>query len=71
MGDVKILIFNVAGELIKTLAEGNGIVTLGTEKAGKWDATNDHNEKVASGVYIYLVRSGGSKQKTGKIAILR
>ena len=71
LGDVKILIFNVAGELVKTLSEGNGVNSLGTEKVGKWDATNDSNEKIASGVYIYLVKSAGSKQRTGKIAILR
>ena len=71
MGDVQILIFNVAGELVKTLSEGNGIITLGNEKAGKWDVTNNSSEKVASGVYIYLVKSGGSKQKIGKIAVLR
>ncbi|MCX5782812.1 MAG: S8 family serine peptidase, partial [Elusimicrobia bacterium] len=71
MTDVKITIFNVAGELVKTLSEQSEIKTLGTEKCAEWNATNNSGEKVASGVYIYVLRSGDSKQKSGKIAVLR
>jgi hypothetical protein len=67
--DVKIFIYNIAGELVRTLEEGGGIESLVGSKIGKWDGRNENNEKCASGIYIYLIKSSGQKPKTEKVAI--
>lgn len=54
-GDLSIKIFNVRGELVKTLVDGRVATTSGTEL---WNGTNDSDAQVASGVYFYEVRSG-------------
>jgi flagellar hook assembly protein FlgD len=47
-GDVRIAIFDVQGNLIRTLiAEG-----VTDEKKIVWDATDDSGKKVSSGVYF-------------------
>jgi flagellar hook capping protein FlgD len=56
-GDVAIKIFNVRGELVRTLVDGS--YESGTHTA-TWNGTNDSNDSVASGVYFYEVRAGGS-----------
>ncbi|HUV59147.1 MAG TPA: CARDB domain-containing protein [Desulfatiglandales bacterium] len=65
---VKIYIYNVAGELVRTLEEGDGIEELAGSKIGKWDGRNESDEMVASGIYVYLIKSRGTK-KAEKIAI--
>lgn len=65
---VKIYIYNVAGELVRILEEGDEIETQAGSKLGRWDGRNENNEMVASGIYIYLIKSEGSK-KIEKIAI--
>jgi hypothetical protein len=78
---VKIHIYNIAGELVKTLdendlAEKKGVVkNIPPEEKAKtfiWDATNSDGEEVSYGVYLYVVETenmGRSKPK--KIAIIR
>ncbi|MBA7512850.1 hypothetical protein ES705_04859 [subsurface metagenome] len=66
--NVKIYIYNVAGELVRVLEEHEEIETQVGSKIGKWDGKNEDKEMVASGIYIYLIKSEGSK-KTEKIAI--
>jgi hypothetical protein len=63
-------IFTVSGHLVKTLNPSNDSVT--------WDLANDSGDKVASGIYIYLITVGdsgsygGSGQKLrGKLAVVR
>ena len=56
----KIRIFTLAGGLVKTLTEKYGISNL------SWDGTNERGNKLARGVYIYVV-----KDSTGKIAIVK
>jgi len=58
-GQVKI--FTVSGHQVKTLPPG----------AGTWDLTNEGGDKVASGVYIFLVTDGRGGKATGKVAIIR
>ena len=53
----KIRIFNAAGKLIKNLSEN------------EWEGTNEDNQPVASGIYIYLAESNGV-ERTGKIALI-
>lgn len=66
--DVKIYIYNIAGELVRVLEEDEEIETLVGSKIGKWDGRNEDKEMVASGIYIYLIKSQDTK-KTEKIAI--
>jgi hypothetical protein len=59
-GDVTINIYNVAGQLIRTLKLGHreaGSYTV-KERAAYWDGRNDTGERVASGVYFYHIQSG-------------
>lgn len=66
----EIRIYNIAGELVKTIREpdddgvSDGIAT--------WYADNNSGKKVASGVYIYTITSPYTdKRCIGKIAIIR
>jgi hypothetical protein len=62
-------IFTVSGHLVKTLTPAIDTVT--------WDLTNDSGDKVASGIYIYLVTVGDTgygsngQKARGKIAIIK
>ena len=67
--NTKISIYNLAGELVKTLKEGEGIEIQTGSKIGRWDGKNENDEKAASGIYIYLIKSDNMKSKTEKIAI--
>lgn len=64
--DVTIKIFNIAGELVRTLQKNDP----GDKK--NWDLRNDAYEKVASGIYIYLVSDNDTGEKvTGKLGVIR
>jgi len=62
--DATIKIFNIAGELVKTLKADDG---TGREV---WDGKNESGSDVASGVYIALIESPTGKKKI-KIALQR
>ena len=64
---VKILIYNAAGELVRTLKPGDGIDNF---NVGTWDGRNSSGDKAASGLYIYLAKTGNNGKATGKFAIL-
>ncbi|MFC1566768.1 glycosyl hydrolase [bacterium] len=66
---VELFIYNVAGELIRKFDETDGIQVFGGSKRVKWDGRDDDGNKVASGVYIYLVKTD-SDTKTEKVGIL-
>lgn len=66
--DVKIYIYNVAGQLVRTLSEPSEITTGSGSKTGQWDGKNSGGQKAASGVYIYLLKSSAGT-KTEKFAI--
>ena len=57
--DVLIKIYNVRGELVRTLALG--VQPAGnyvqTKKAAYWDGRNDAGERVASAVYFYTIQA--------------
>ncbi len=55
----KIQIFTLGGELVRTLEERNGASNL------SWDGRNEKGDKVARGIYIYIV-----KEFKGKIAVV-
>jgi len=64
-----IKLFTVSGHLVKTLIPNIATAT--------WDLKNDSGDKVASGVYIYLITTGdtgygGNGQEVrGKIAVVK
>lgn len=50
-------IYNVAAQRIRTLRVGVEITASGNENLARWDGRNDAGDIVASGTYVYLVRS--------------
>lgn len=68
-GSVEIQIFNVAGERVRTL--NTTIATGGTHNYLEWDGTNDHGNKVASGVYIARFTIGGGNERFFKMAVVK
>jgi len=71
-GDVTINIYNVAGQLVRTLEMGYreaGSYTV-KERAAYWDGRNATGERVASGVYFYNIQSG-SFHATKRMVIVK
>jgi len=56
-------IFTVSSRWVKTLSAPGGSVS--------WDLTNDSGEKVASGLYLYLITDSQGNKTRGKLAIIR
>ncbi|RMH95521.1 MAG: T9SS C-terminal target domain-containing protein [Calditrichaeota bacterium] len=52
---VTVEIYNIMGQKVKTLISDN--LEAGYHQV-VWDATNDHGNKVASGIYIYRMKAG-------------
>lgn len=59
-----IRIYTVAGSLVKEINHTSG---AGDET---WDVTSDGGEPLATGVYLWVVESNGSR-KSGKLAVIR
>jgi flagellar hook assembly protein FlgD len=55
------------GRIVKTLV--NGSQTAGF-KSVQWNATNDRNEPVSAGLYLYTIQSGEFRQ-TKKMVLLK
>ncbi len=66
-GHLSLKIYNVRGELVKTLIDE-------TRAAGEghilWDGTNSQGSEVSSGVYFYEARTGGEVQ-VSKMALVK
>jgi len=62
---VTIKIYNVAGELVKTLVDNNG------DNAIQWDARNSDGRKCGSGVYIAVINNGTIGRIVKKFIIIR
>ena len=70
--NVKIEIYTLSGQLVRTLDEGRGI---GNDpgrpyQVGLWDGRNENGGKLASGVYVYVIKASNKGKKTAKIGIL-
>ncbi|MFH1562098.1 MAG: T9SS type A sorting domain-containing protein [Nitrospirota bacterium] len=63
-GKVTIQIFNIAGEKVCEEIVPNG----GT---WPWECKNSANEKVSSGIYIYLIKDPAGNEKVGKLGIIK
>ena len=66
-GLVNITIYDMMGRIVKTLV--NGSQTAGY-KSIRWNATNDRNEPVSAGLYIYTIQAGEFR-KTKKMVLLK
>jgi hypothetical protein len=66
-GLVNITIYDMMGRLVKTLV--NGSQTAGF-KSIQWNATNDRNEPVSAGLYLYTIQAGEFRQ-TKKMVLLK
>ena len=66
-GIVNITIYDMLGGIVKTLV--NGSQTAGY-KSIKWNATNDRNESVSAGLYLYTIQAGEFRQ-TKEMVLLK
>jgi len=66
-GKVKVTIYNITGEVVKTIQ--NGYQNNGNYKL-TWNSTNDFGNKVASGIYLLQVNHN-DKILTKKIMLLK
>ena len=66
-GLVNITIYDMMGRIVKTLV--NSSQTAGY-KSVQWNATNDKNESVSAGLYLYTIKAGEFSQ-TKKMILLR
>jgi len=58
--DVRIRIYNLKGQLVKTLDLGSQLpgFYLGKAKAAYWNGRNEAGETVSSGIYFYQIQAG-------------
>lgn len=56
-------VFTLSGHLVRTLLAPTGLVT--------WDLENDSGDRVASGLYLYLITNDQTPKVRGKFAIIR
>jgi hypothetical protein len=60
--EVEIRIYNVPGQLVRTLQLGRKApgIYLNKAQAAYWDGTNDDGEAVGSGIYFYQMHAGSN-----------
>ncbi|MBC8273751.1 MAG: T9SS type A sorting domain-containing protein, partial [Chloroflexi bacterium] len=70
--EVTIRIYNVAGQLVRTLNLGQKTAGryLDKTRAAYWDGRNEQNEKISSGVYFYLIEAGNFRA-TKKLVVAK
>ena len=66
-GLVNITVYDMTGRVVKTLV--NSTQTAGF-KTIQWSATNDRNEPVSAGLYLYTIQAGEFRQ-TKKMVLLK
>jgi len=66
-GFVNITIYDMMGRVVKTLV--NISQTAGF-KSVQWNATNDRNDPVSTGLYLYTIQAGNFRQ-TKKMVLLK
>lgn len=66
-GVVNITIYDLMGRLVKTLVDGSQTAGF---KTVQWDATNDRNEPIAAGLYLYTMQKGQHRE-TGKMVLIK
>ncbi len=66
-GNVSIEVFNIKGQLVKTLI--NEHMEVGDHSL-VWEGTNDNNQKVSSGIYFYKMKSA-NYSSTKKMILMK
>ena len=66
-GLVNITIYDMMGRIVKTLVNSSQIAGY---KSIQWNATNDRNEPVSAGLYLYTIQAGEFRQ-TKKMVLLK
>jgi hypothetical protein len=66
---VTIRIFNIAGDLVRTIRRTASTADEMARAEIKWDLNTDNNLPVASGIYIYRVDVDGVGSKTDRLAV--
>ena len=66
--EVKLSIYNTTGQLVRTLV--NGEMPAGSH-AISWDATDNSGQRVASGVYLYIIRAGDAFVQQRKLILMK
>ncbi|MBN1621270.1 MAG: T9SS type A sorting domain-containing protein [Endomicrobiales bacterium] len=61
-----IKIYTYTGALVATLEKTDTSVDY-----YEWDVTNESGDKIASGIYIYYIKSPGGEKAKGKFGIIR
>ena len=67
-GHLKLCVYNVRGQLVKTLIDG--VRPAGADQAVAWDGTDHLGNAAASGLYFYEARTG-SEVKVGKMTLVK
>jgi hypothetical protein len=62
---VKILIYNIKGQVIKTWTLNPGTTQV------TWSGRDEDGNPVSSGVYFYRIKTGGDYQANGKVILLK
>jgi subtilisin family serine protease len=66
----KITIYNVAGMPVRVFNSVSLETSMGEEGLAYWDGRNDNGDMVASGLYFYVIDTGGKKFR-GKITVIK
>src|SRR5262249_39557470 len=66
-GHVELQVYSVAGRLVRELIRGEYMAGRNTVQ---WDGKDDHGIAVASGLYVFKLRSAG-QERTAKTVLLR
>jgi len=67
-GHVRLKIYNVAGQLVRTLQDG--VMDAGSHEIS-WDGSNNLGASVASGVYFFKINAGDNYENMKKMVLLR
>jgi hypothetical protein len=67
-GHLKLSIYNVRGQLVKTLIDG--VRPAGPDQAVVWEGTDNLGAAAASGLYFYEARTGGEVE-VGKMSLVK
>jgi flagellar hook assembly protein FlgD len=69
---VTITIYNVQGQLVRTLNLGRREAGfyVSKENAAYWNGRNDSGEQIASGIYFYQIKAG-TFDATKRLVILK
>ena len=66
-GAVNITIYDMMGRIVKRLVDGSQTAGF---KTVQWDATNDRNESIPAGLYLYTMQTG-QQRETGKMVLIK